>query len=71
MTDSNGNEVEVYRSGRIPVDYHIEKLTLTPPDGIVLTKGIYEAKMSFSFYHQDSGEKGMVDSKVPITVEIE
>ncbi len=71
MTDNNGNDVEVYRSGRIPVGYHIEELTLTPPDGIALTKGNYEAKMTFWFYHHDSGEEGMVDSTVPITVEIE
>lgn len=71
MTDSSGKDVEVYHSGRIPVGYHIEDLTLAPPDGITLTAGIYEAKMVFSFYHSDTGEKGMVDSTVPITVEIE
>ncbi|MBD5556563.1 MAG: hypothetical protein HDQ95_14820 [Roseburia sp.] len=71
MTDSSGRDVEVYRSGRIPVGYHIENLTLAPPDGITLTAGSYEAKMAFSFYHHDTGEKGMIDSAVPITVEIE
>lgn len=71
MTDSSGKDVEVYRSGRIPVGYHLEDLTLAPPDGSALTDGIYEAKMVFSFYHSDTGEKGMVDSAVPITVEIE
>lgn len=71
MTDSSGADVEVYRSGRIPVGYHIENLTLDPPDGITLTAGIYDAKMVFSFYHHDTGEKGMIDSTVPVAVEIE
>ncbi len=67
----SGADVEVYRSGRIPVGYHIENLTLDPPDGITLTAGIYDAKMVFSFYHHDTGEKGMIDSTVPVAVEIE
>lgn len=71
MTDSRGKDVEVYRSGRIPVSYHIENLTLVPPDGNTLIAGVYEAKIVFSFYHHDTGEKGMVDSAVPITIEIE
>ncbi len=70
MTDSSGKDVEIYRSGRIPVGFHIENLTLAPPEGIVLTEGTYEAKMVFSFYNHDTGEKGMVDSVVPITVEL-
>lgn len=70
MTDSAGQDVEVYRSGRIPVGYHIQDLTLAPEDGSRLAEGSYHAKMVFSFYHHDTGEKGMVDSTVPITVEI-
>ena len=70
MTDSAGRDVEVYRSGRIPVGYHIQDLTLAPEDGSTLAAGNYQAKMVFSFYHHDTGEKGMVDSTVPITVEI-
>lgn len=71
MQDSSGRDVEVYRSGRIPVGYHIENLTLTPPEGNALTVGTYDAKIVFSFYHNKTGEKGMVDSTAPITVEIE
>lgn len=71
MTDSRGKEVEVYHSGRIPVGYHIENLTLVPPDGTTLTDGTYNAKIVFSFYHHDTGEKGMVDSAAPVTVKIE
>lgn len=71
MADSNGKDVEVYRSGRIPVGYHIEDLTLAPPDGTTLPAGIYDAKMVFSFYHHNTGEKGMVDSAAPLTIEIE
>lgn len=70
MTDNAGRDVEVYRSGRIPVGYHIQDLTLAPEDGSALAAGSYHAKMVFSFYHHDTGEKGMVDSTVPITVEI-
>lgn len=71
MTDSRGRDVEVYRSGRIPVGYHIENLTLTPPEGNALSVGTYDAKIVFSFYHHRTGEKGMVDSTAPITVKIE
>lgn len=71
MTDSNGNDVEVYRSGRIPIGYHIKSLTLVPPGGVTLSEGYYKAKLVFSFYHHDSGEKGMVDSDVPITIKIQ
>lgn len=70
MTNSVGGDVEVYRSGRIPVGYHIQNLTLKPPEGSALMAGSYNAKMVFSFYNHDTGEKGMVDSTVPITVEI-
>lgn len=71
IADSSGKDVEVYRSGRIPVGYHIENLTLTPPDGIIVMSGSHKAKMAFSFYHHDTGEKGMIESTVPVTVEIE
>ncbi len=70
MKDSLGQEVEVYKSGRIPVGYHITALTLTPPDDIILSEGSYDAQIVFSFYNQDTGEKGMVDSSVPITIKI-
>ncbi len=70
MTDNYGEKVEVYQSGSIPVGYHISTLTLAPPDGITLAPGKYEAEIVFSFYQQDTGEKGMVDSTVPITIEI-
>ena len=71
MTDSSGKDVKVNRSGRIPIGYHIESLTLDPPGGITLSAGDYKAKLAFSFYHHDSGEKGMVDSDVPITIKIQ
>ncbi len=70
LTDSFGQKVEVYRSGRIPVGYSIAELTLTPPEDIVLSKGSYDAQLVFSFYNQDTGEKGMVDSTVPVTIKI-
>lgn len=70
MQDSSGRDVEVYRSGRIPVGYHIENLTLTPPEGNALTEGTYDARIVFSFYHSKTGEKGMVDSTAPVKVEI-
>ncbi len=70
MTDSLGQQVEVYTSGRIPTGYHITALTLTPPKDIVLSKGSYDAQITFSFYNQDTGEKGMIDSTVPIKIKI-
>lgn len=70
MKNSAGNDVEIYRSGRIPLGYHIEQMKLTPPEGTTLSEGIYDAEIVFSFYHQNSGEKGMVDSRVPIRIEI-
>ncbi len=70
MTDSLGQQVEVYKSGRIPVGYCIDTLTLTPPEGITLPKGSYDALLVFSFYNQDTGEKGMIDSSAPITIKI-
>ncbi len=70
MTDNRGEKVEVYKSGNIPVGYHISTLTLTPPDGITLAPGTYDAEIVFSFYQQDTGEKGMIDSNVPITIRI-
>lgn len=70
MKDSTGGNVEVYRSGRIPLGYHIEQLKLSPPQGTTLSEGTYDAEIVFSFYHHDSGEKGMIDSRVPINIEI-
>lgn len=70
MKDSTGNDVEVYRSGRIPLGYHIKQMKLSPPQGISLSEGVYNAEIVFSFYHHNSGEKGMVDSRVPISIEI-
>lgn len=70
MTDNLGEQVEVYSSGRIPTGYHITTLTLTPPEDIVLSKGSYDAQIVFSFYNQETGEKGMIDSTVPIKIKI-
>ncbi len=71
MTDSLGQQVEVYKSGRIPVGYCIDTLTLTPPENITLAKGSYDALLVFSFYNQDTGEKGMIDSSAPIKIKIQ
>jgi len=71
MTDNRENPVEVYKSGRIPVGYYIEELTLTPPNEITLSEGSYNAEIIFSFYQQDSGEKEMADSRVPIIINIQ
>ncbi len=71
MTDNLGQQVEVYKSGRIPVGYCITTLTLTPPEDITLAKGSYDAQLVFSFYNQDTGEKGMIDSSAPIKIKIQ
>lgn len=68
MTNTSGGKVLVYQSGRIPVGYHIEELQLAPPQGVTLEKGQYDATLQFTFYHVETGEKGMIDSEVPITL---
>ncbi len=70
MKDSRGQPVKVYRSGRIPTGYHIPSLTLKPPKDITLSKGSYDAQIVFTFYNKDTGERGMIDSTVPIKIKI-
>lgn len=68
MTDTSGVDVEVYESGRIPVGYHIDEITLTPPEGVTFKAGTYKATLTLTFYHHDTGEKGILNAQVPLEI---
>lgn len=71
MTNQAGEQVEVYQSGRIPVGYYIDTMTIKEPEGVTFTEGKYDANMQFTFYQSETGEKGMMDSTVPVAITLQ
>ena len=71
------SDKKIIKDGVIPPEfiysssgYLAECEGVKPPKGIGLSKGSYDAQIAFAFYHKDTGEKGMVDSTVPIQIKI-
>lgn len=62
-------ETEVAQSGRLVPGKQVTKLTLS--DDAKLQAGTYEGKFVASYYQQDSGEKAILNTEIPVTITVQ
>ena len=56
------------QSGLMPPGYEINEMDLSKD--ISLSEGLYEGKFIVSYYQRDSGEKAMINTEIPLTIEV-
>ena len=61
-------EIEIAKSQSIPVGYFINKLKLNK--NVSLKKGKYKGQFVINYYKDGTNEKSMLDTKTPITIEV-
>lgn len=59
----------VAQSGRLVPGKQVTKLTLS--DHAKLQAGAYEGKFVLSYYQQDSGEKAILNTEIPVTITVQ
>ncbi len=64
----NDNEVIVAESNRIPPSYAIYELKLK--DNITLSKGEYEGMFNVMYYDEETEEKAIVNTNIPIKINV-
>lgn len=69
--DPNLAFTELYRSGRIQIGYSVDNCKLSAlPNGMKLGVGTYEMIVMIDGYDPETFEKSIINTQVPITVEI-
>lgn len=64
----NDKEVVVAESNRIPPSYAIYELNLK--ENITLSKGEYEGKFNVMYYDEETEEKAIVNTNIPIKITV-
>lgn len=64
----NDNEVVVSESNRIPPSYALYELKLK--ENITLSKGEYEGKFNVMYYDEETDEKAIVNTNIPIKINV-
>ena len=65
----DGNkEIEIAKSQSVPVGYLIKELDLNKK--VSLKKGKYKGQFVINYYKEKTNEKSMLDTKTPITIEV-
>lgn len=68
LIKQNDNEVMVAESNRIPPSYAIYELRLK--ENITLSKGEYEGKFNVMYYDEETEEKAIVNTNIPIKINV-
>ena len=58
------------QSGRLVPGHQVSKLDLEAGMADLLSPGGYEGKFVVLFYNQETGEKAMVNTEIPLTIEV-
>lgn len=58
----------IVQSGLLKPGNQVSKLNLS--DRVRLSSGIYEGKFVVLYYHQDTGEKAMINTEIPLTITV-
>jgi hypothetical protein len=64
-------DTEVIQSGLLKPGNQVTKLDLLDGAGNQLTAGKYEGKFVVLYYQQDTGEKAMVNTEIPVTITVQ
>lgn len=62
-------DVVLVQSGLLTPGHQVTKLDLF--DNARLSGGIYEGKFVVLYYNQDTGEKAMINTEIPVTITVE
>ena len=65
---SGDTEVVVAQSGLLPAGYQLSKMDLL--DTAVLSAGRYEGKFNLLYYDPVTGERAVVNTNIPVTVDV-
>ena len=65
---SDDNETIIAKSGRIKPGYGLSVLPLT--DKVILKSGQYNGKFNINYYDEETAEKSIVNTNIPITIDV-
>ena len=60
----------IIQSGRLTPGNAVEKLKLLDGLNVQLEEGVYEGKYVVYFYQQDTGEKAILNTEIPVTITV-
>ena len=60
----------IAQSGRVSPGYKVEQLSLDKNVKNLLTKGGYKGKFKIYYYDETSGEKAMLNTEIPVSIEV-
>lgn len=61
-------EIEIAKSQSVPVGYLIKELDLNKD--VLLKKGKYKGQFVINYYKEKTNEKAILDTKTPVTIEV-
>lgn len=67
----DGSEYLLAQSGRLNPGYAVERLDNDMQVDLVLSEGNYSGEMRLLFYNPETGEKALVDTKIPVTITVQ
>lgn len=67
----DGSEYLLAQSGRLNPGYAVERLDSDMDENLVLSQGVYSGEMRLLFYNPETGEKALVDTKIPVTITVQ
>lgn len=57
-------------SGILPPGYYVEQIKATVEEGVTLTTGVYSGVMRVLFYNEQTGEKAIVNTDIPVNITV-
>ena len=64
------DEYLLAESGILRPGYYVEQLTATPEEGVTMSTGVYSGVMRVLFYREDTGEKAIVNTDIPVNITV-
>lgn len=64
------DEYLLAESGILRPGYYVEQLAATVEEGVTLSTGVYSGVMRVLFYNEDTGEKAIVNTDIPVNIAV-
>ena len=69
-TTGKPDEYLLAESGVLPPGYYVEQLSATVEEGVTLTTGVYSGVMRILFYNEETGERAVVNTDIPVSITV-
>lgn len=69
-TTGKPDEYLLAESGILPPGYYVEQLSADLEEGVTLTTGVYSGVMRVLFYNEETGEKAIVNTEIPVNITV-